>query len=281
MVWLNGKMMSIGFGVGLRSAHYRDFIEHRPAVDWLEVHSENYFGEGGWDKHVLMMLRENYPISLHGVGLGLGSASGISGTHLSKIKALVHEVQPVLVSEHLSWANVSGRVLNDLLPLPYSEEALAVITANVQQMQDVLGRQVLIENLSSYVQFANSTLSEAAFLNELVARTGCGLLLDVNNTYVNQRNHGISAFDTIHALNLEAVKEVHLAGHCVTDDIVIDHHGDVVADDVWDLYRSLIGRAGQLSTLIEWDTDVPELAVLLGQADKARDLAYQSIREAV
>jgi uncharacterized protein len=249
--------MSIGFGVGLRSPHYRDFIEHRPAVDWLEVHSENYFGEGGWDRHVLMTLRETYPISLHGVGLGLGSASGISSVHLSKVKVLVDEVQPTLVSEHLCWGNVSGHVLNDLLPLPYTEEALAVIASHVRQ-------------------FASSTLSEAAFLNELVAQTGCGLLLDVNNVYVNQCNHGISALDTIHALNLDAVKEIHLAGHCVLDDVVIDHHGDVVADEVWDLYRSVVARMGHVSTLIEWDTDVPDLSVLLAQSGKARGVAHQA-----
>jgi uncharacterized protein (UPF0276 family) len=268
--------MSIGFGVGLRTPHYREFLENKPTVDWLEVHSENYFGDGGWDVHVLMTLRETYPISLHGVGLGLGSANGISSAHLAKIKALADRVQPELVSEHLCWGNVSGRVLNDLLPLPYTEEALAVIAAHVRQMQDVLGRQVLIENLSSYVQFASSTLSEVAFLNELVAQTGCGLLLDVNNVYVNQCNHGISALDTIHALNLDAVKEIHLAGHCVLDDVVIDHHGDVVADEVWDLYRSVVARMGLVSTLIEWDTDVPDLSVLLAQSDKARDVAHQA-----
>jgi uncharacterized protein (UPF0276 family) len=268
--------MSIGFGVGLRAPHYREFLEHRPAVDWLEVHSENYFGDGGWDLHVLMTLRETYPISLHGVGLGLGSASGISNKHLAKIKALVDRVQPELVSEHLCWGSLSGRVLNDLLPLPYTQEALTIIAAHVDQMQDVLGRQVLLENLSSYVQFASSTLSEAEFLNELVARTGCGLLLDVNNVYINQCNHGVSAFDTIHALNLKAVKEIHLAGHCVLDDVVSDHHGDVVADAVWELYRSVVARMGQVSTLVEWDTDVPDLSVLLAQSDKARDVACQS-----
>lgn len=262
-----------GVGVGLRAPHYRDFLECRPKVDWLEVHSENYLAAGGWDVHVLTTLAQDYPISLHGVGMGLGSVHGFSMAHVARIKALVQRIQPALVSEHLSWGAVQGQALNDLLPLPYTEEALNVVVGHVDAVQHALDRVVLIENLSAYVQFKHSTLSEAEFLNELVARTGCGLLLDVNNLYVNQLNHGDSAMQTIAQLNAAAVGEIHLAGHCVTEHVVIDHHGDHVADAVWDAYQFALRRTGAVPTLIEWDTNVPSLDVLLAEADIARSKA--------
>lgn len=269
-----------GFGVGLRAPHYREFLDLRPKVDWLEVHSENYFGAGGWDVHVLTTLANDYPISLHGVGLGLGSAAGFSVEHVARIAALVERVQPALVSEHLCWNALDGRVLNDLLPLPYTQEALTVFVEHLDMLQNALGRQVLIENLSAYVQFQHNTLSETEFLNELVARTGCGLLLDVNNLYVNQLNHGISAADAIAQINAAAVGEIHLAGHFVGEQVVIDHHGDVVCDAVWDLYQTTVQRTGAVATLIEWDNDIPALEVLLGEAEKARAKARDVIRGA-
>lgn len=264
-----------GYGVGLRAPHYRQFLNERPLVDWIEVHAENYFGAGGWDVHVLTTLREHYPISVHGVGLGLGSASGISAEHLTRLARLVERIQPALVSEHLCWGSTELGALNDLLPLPYSAAALTVLSDNIDCMQNALGRQVLIENLSSYVQFVDDAMSEAEFLNALAKRTGCGLLLDVNNLYVNQLNHGVSAEAAIAQLDLSAVGEVHLAGHLVTEDVVIDHHGDCVADAVWDLYQCVVGRMGAVPTLIEWDTDVPELAILLAESDKARRKAAE------
>lgn len=270
-------MTMLGFGVGLRTPHYHDFLTASPAVDWLEVHTENYLGQGGWDIHVLTTLSERYPISLHGVGLGLGSVCGFSGAHLQRVAALVKRISPALVSEHLCWNATANQVFNDLLPLPYTEEALVLFVERVQQMQEILQRQILIENLSSYVNFSCSTLTEYEFLNELVARTGCGLLLDVNNFYVNQLNHGVDAHAAIHALNLQAVQEIHLAGHFVGDGVVIDHHGDCVADVVWALYRSVIQRTGLISTLIEWDTDVPPLEVLLHETQKARAIAQQVV----
>ena len=268
-------MAMLGFGVGLRAPHYREFLTTAPAVDWLEVHTENYLGAGGWDVHVLTSLAERYPISLHGVGLGLGSVQGFSLEHLHKVAGLVRQTSPALVSEHLCWGATSAQVLNDLLPLPYSESALTLMVERVSQMQDVLQRRVLIENLSSYVNFNHNDMTESEFLNQLVARTGCGLLLDVNNFYVNQLNHGADAHAAIHALDLSAVGEIHLAGHFVGDGVVIDHHGDFVVDAVWDLYKGVIERTGMVSTLIEWDTDIPELGVLVGEADKARSIAQQ------
>lgn len=259
----------IGIGIGLRARHYRDFLEHKPKVDWLEVHSENYLGDGGWDVHVLTTLAQEYPISLHGVGMGLGSAQGFSMAHVMRIKALVNRIQPFLVSEHLCWGAIQGQALNDLLPLPYTEEALNVVVRHVNMVQDALDRSILIENLSAYVQFKHSTMSEVEFLNELVARTGCGVLLDVNNLYVNQLNHGHSAAQAIAQVNAAAVGEIHLAGHCVTDGVVIDHHGDHVADAVWDLYQCALRHTGAVPTLIEWDTDVPALSVLLAEAEIA------------
>ena len=265
----------LGFGVGLRTPHYREFLTTKPVVDWLEVHTENYLAQGGWDVHVLTSLRERYPISLHGVGLGLGSVHGFSHTHLNRVADLVKRVSPALVSEHLCWAATADGVLNDLLPLPYTEEALVLFSNRVIQMQDVLQRQILIENLSSYVNFNSSQLTESEFLNELVARTDCGLLLDINNFYVNQLNHGIDAHAAIQALNLEAVQEIHLAGHFMGEGVVIDHHGDFVAEAVWHFYRGVIERTGLISTLIEWDTDIPSVDVLIGEANKARTLAQQ------
>ena len=260
-------------GVGLRAPHYRRFLEERPPVGWLEVHSENVLSRSGWDWHVLSTLRRDYPVSLHGVGLGLGSARGFQEQHLERIRALVDAVEPVLVSEHLSWGAVAGRQLHDLLPVTLDEEALALVAARVGRMQDVLGRQVLVENVSAYVRYHADAMSEAQFLAELVRRTGCGVLLDVNNLYVNQRNHGEDPLAALAALPLGCVGEIHLAGHLETEHAVIDHHGAAVAEPVWELYRAVLGRFGRVPALIEWDTGIPELEVLLREARKADAIA--------
>lgn len=261
-----------GVGVGLRAPHYRQFIEQRPRAAWLEVHTENYLDQAGWDWHVLQQLRRDYPISLHGVGLGLGSARGFSAQHLGRVRALVERVEPMLVSEHLCWSAVGDRQLNDLLPLTLDRAALDLLCARVGRVQDVLKRQLLLENVSTYVRFHADAMSEAEFMAALAERTGCGLLLDINNLYVNQCNHGEDALAAIAAIRPGMVGEMHLAGHLVTPEAVIDHHGDTVAEPVWRLYEAALRRFGALPTLIEWDTDIPELGVLLGEADKAEAL---------
>jgi uncharacterized protein (UPF0276 family) len=259
----------LGVGVGLRAPHYRQFLARRPKVGWLEVHSENYLDQAGWDWHVLEQLRRDYPVSLHGVGLGLGSARGFSEAHLARVRDLVARVQPVLVSEHLSWGAVGDRQLNDLLPMTLDRAALDLLSTRVERMQEVLGRQVLLENVSTYVRFHADAMSEAEFLAALAARTGCGLLLDINNLYVNQCNHGEDALAAMAAIAPGMVGEMHLAGHLVTPQAVIDHHGDRVAQPVWQLYEAALRRFGAVPTLIEWDTDIPALEVLLAEADQA------------
>ncbi|MES2347788.1 MAG: DUF692 family multinuclear iron-containing protein [Pseudomonadota bacterium] len=261
-----------GVGVGLRAPHYRQFIEQRPRAAWLEVHTENYLDQAGWDWHVLQQLRRDYPISLHGVGLGLGSARGFSEQHLQRVRDLVRRVEPVLVSEHLCWGAVGDRQLNDLLPLTLDRAALDLLSARVGRVQDTLQRQLLLENVSTYVRFHQDSMSEAEFMAALAARTGCGLLLDINNLYVNQCNHGEDALAALAAIQPGMVGEMHLAGHLVTPQAVIDHHGDTVAEPVWRLYEAALQRFGAVPTLIEWDTDIPALEVLLGEAEEARVL---------
>lgn len=265
-----------GVGIGLRAGHYRDFLDQRPDVDWIEVHTENYFGDGGRDLAVLEALRNDYPLSLHGVGLGIGSASNAHfAGHLEKIRAVAERFEPALISEHLCWATVPGRHLNDLLPLPLTTEALDLVCRRVHQAQEVLG-PILLENVSTHLRFAGDTLGEAQFLDELALRTGCGVLLDVNNLFVNECNHQEDARQALAAIRPEAVGEIHLAGHLVTDDSVIDHHGAPVADVVWALYEESIARLGELPTLIEWDTDLPALSVLLDEAQTARRVSGQA-----
>jgi len=261
-----------GVGVGLRAPHYRQFLEQRPRAAWLEVHTENYLDQAGWDSHVLEQLRRDYPISLHGVGLGLGSARGFSEHHLDSVRSLVQRIEPVLVSEHLCWGAVGDRHLNDLLPLTLDHAALDMLSARVNRVQDTLKRQLLLENVSTYVRFQRDAMSEAEFMAALAARTGCGLLLDINNLYVNQCNHGEDALAAIAAITPGTVGEMHLAGHLVTPQAVIDHHGAAVADPVWRLYEAALERFGAVPTLIEWDTDIPTVEVLLEEAAKAEVL---------
>jgi uncharacterized protein (UPF0276 family) len=260
-------------GIGLRAPHYRDFLDRRPDVGWVEVHTENFLARAGHDWHVLSAVRRDYPVSLHGVGLGLGSVHGFSDDHLARVAALVRALEPTLVSEHLSWGALRDRQLNDLLPLRLDGEALALVAARVQRVQDVLGRRILVENVSTYVRFAGDAMSEAGFLAELARRTGCGVLLDVNNLYVNERNHGEDPYAAIAALPAGCVGEIHLGGHLVTDDGLIDHHGARVAPPVWDLYRAALARFGAVPTLVEWDTDLPPLDVLLDEAAQADAIA--------
>ncbi|HKY94749.1 MAG TPA: DUF692 domain-containing protein [Kiloniellales bacterium] len=260
-------------GVGLRHPHVLHFLQERPRTAFLEVHSENYMSDGGPRRRALFDLAEHYPISLHGVGLSLGSAEGLDAAHLGRLKGLLADYRPALVSEHLSWSVESGAYLNDLLPLPYTEEALAVVCRNVDAAQEALGRPLLVENPSSYLTYAASSLSEPEFLGELVRRTGCGLLLDVNNVYVSARNQGFDAAAYLAALPTGAVGEIHLAGHTRrrfgAEELLIDDHGSRVAEAVWALYRQAVALCGPRPTLIEWDSAIPEASVLLAEARKA------------
>jgi uncharacterized protein (UPF0276 family) len=270
-----------GTGIGLRAPHYRAFLERRPAVGWVEVHTENFLARAGHDWHVLSAVRRDYPVSLHGVGLGLGSMHGFSDDHLARVAALVRALEPARVSEHLSWGALRDRQLNDLLPLQLDRTALDLVAARVERVQDVLGRRILVENVSTYVRFAGDALSEAAFLAELARRTGCGVLLDVNNLYVNEINHSEDPHVAIAALPPGSVGEIHLGGHLVTPDGLIDHHGDRVAPPVWDLYRAALARFGAVPTLVEWDTDLPVLDVLLDEAARADRIAAETMQAGI
>jgi len=261
----------LAVGIGLRQPHYSEVFERQPALGFLEVHSENFFLDGGASMHALERARAAYPISLHGVGLSLGSADdALAQRHLAKLKRLVDRVEPALVSEHLSWSGLGGQHFNDLLPLPHTHEVLALLVQRVDRVQNLLKRRILVENVSAYVQYRDRDMSETALLDELARRSGCGILLDVNNLYVNQCNHGADAAAQIDAIDPRHVGEIHLAGHLVTELAVIDHHGARVADPVWTLYERAIARIGRVPTLIEWDTEVPALEVLVDEAARAR-----------
>jgi uncharacterized protein len=260
-------------GIGLRARHHDDLLRERPPVGWLEAHSENYFADGGAQLDYLLKLRELYPLSLHGVGLSLGSTDALDREHMRRLERLVHLAEPGLVSEHLCWGSVNGTFANDLLPLPYTEEALRHMIRRVGELQDFLGRQILIENVSSYLQFACSEIPEWEFLAALAFESNCGVLLDVNNIYVSSRNHGFDARKFISHVAPVGVQEIHLAGHTVKPlecgEILIDTHSAPVCAAVWDLYEFAIARCGRVPTLIEWDAELPALDVLVAEAARA------------
>jgi uncharacterized protein (UPF0276 family) len=276
----NDGRIAASVGIGLRAPHAAEVLQTRPAVGWLEVHAENYMAEGP-ARDQLVRVRRDYPVSLHGVGLSLGSAEGIDRDHLRRLADLVAEVEPVLVSEHLAWSVVDGAYLNDLLPLPYTEEALDTVARNVDVMQAALGRQVLVENPSRYLRFRHSTMAEPEFLAALVRRTGCGLLCDVNNIYVSCTNFGDDAAAYLAALPDDAVGEIHLAGHARTErggrTLLIDDHGGPVAPAVWDLHRLALARFGLVPSLIEWDKNLPPLDALLDEARIAEQSAATAL----
>lgn len=260
-------------GIGLRSAHHAALLRDRPAVGWIEAHTENYFHDGGPNVRALERARESYPLSLHGVGLGLGSADPIDREHLRRVRNAVRRFEPALVSEHACWAHVDGQHFNDLLPLPCTEEAVEHLAARVREVQDFLGRQLLIENLSAYVGFTASQLREGEFLAAVVERSGCGLLLDVNNAYVNAANLDLDVARFFADLPVASVQEIHLAGHSRREvdghELLIDDHGCAVAEAVWALYTEALRRFGRVPTLIEWDNAVPTLDILVAEARKA------------
>ena len=275
-------------GIGLRFAHHQLALDASPDVAWFEVHAENYMG-GGKAPAYLDAIRRDYPVSLHGVGLSLGSIDGLDEAHVERLVAAVERFEPVLVSEHLSWSMVDGTYLADLLPLPLTEETLHVVCRNVDRVQSRLRLQVLVENASSYLRFTHSSIPEWEFLAAVAARTGCGLLCDVNNIYVSACNHGWDAMRYLDALPRDAVGEIHLAGHAEQhlDDgrvLRIDDHGSRVAPAVWSLYSAALDRFGPVPTLIEWDTDIPALAVLQDEAAHAQahlDLVNANDHDAV
>lgn len=262
-------------GIGLRHPHYLEVINSLPDIGWFEVHSENFFQSGGPTLSILKTIRKNYPISLHGVGLSLGSADGIDLNHLKKIKNLIHDIDPFLISEHLSWGKINHTFFPDLLPLPYTPESLNILCQNIQQVQDYLQREILIENPSSYLEYNDSVLTEADFLVELCKKSGAKLLLDINNIFVSAHNHQWDAKKYIDTIPVGLVKELHLAGHShktISDNkiIKVDTHNNKVCDNVWVLYDYALNKLGTTHTLIEWDTDIPELVVLLSEAEKAK-----------
>ena len=261
-------------GIGLRLRHVVEIAATRPHLGLLEVHAENYMAETAALDH-LLELRRDYPVSIHGVALSLGSAEELDRVHLGRLRALIERVEPVLVSEHLAWSAIGGAYLNDLLPLPYTEESLDVFCRHVDEAQETLARQLLIENPSSYLRFRHSTVPEAAFLTETVRRTGCGILCDVNNIYVSATNFRFDPIAYLDALPAAAIGEIHLAGHHVAEDVavLIDDHGSRVAQPVWELYGQALRRFGAVPTLIEWDTNIPALNVLLDEARHAQELA--------
>jgi uncharacterized protein (UPF0276 family) len=267
-------------GIGLRSVHHARFPVERPAVGWIEAHTENHFHDGGPGVRALLRAREDYPLSLHGVGLGLGSVDELDREHLRRVRMAMHRFEPALVSEHACWGYIDGVHFNDLLPLPQTEEAVEHLAARVRDVQDYLGRQILIENLSAYVTFATSQLDEGAFLAAVVERSGCGLLLDVNNAYVNSVNLGLDTAKFLAAVPRPAVQEIHLAGHTRRrmglQDLLIDDHGSAVCDEVWALYQKALGHFGPVPTLIEWDNDIPALDVLVAEAHRAERYLRES-----
>jgi len=259
-------------GIGLRAPHVERVRRERPAVGWFEVHAENYFVDGGTALAALAAIRADYPVALHGVGLSLGSADPLDVEHLSRLRRLAARIEPAAISEHLSWGRIDGRHLNDLLPLPFTREALTLVANRIDAVQCALGRPLLVENISAYLRFQTDTMTEWEFVAALARRTGCRILFDVNNVYVNASNHGFDPLEYLHGIPGDAVAEIHLAGHDDAGGCLIDTHGTRVAAAVWELYRETIERFGAKPTLIEWDTDVPVLEVLQQEAAIAQSV---------
>ncbi len=259
----------LGHGVGLRTQHYATVLDEHPAVDWFEVISENFMVAGGNPRRVLRKVRERYPVVLHGVSLSIGSVDALDPRYLDELAALAAETEPVWISDHLCWSSVGGHFSHDLLPLPYTEEALAHVAERVLRVQDRLKRQILIENVSSYVTFTQSTMNEWQFLAALCERTDCGLLLDVNNIFVSAFNHSFVATDFIDGIPVGRVGQIHLAGHSDYGTHLLDTHDHAVCEGVWELYRRAVQRFGRISTLVEWDDHIPPFAEVLAESRKA------------
>jgi uncharacterized protein (UPF0276 family) len=260
---------NLGHGVGLRPRHFGRLLAERTPVDWMEAVSENYLAPGGRPVAALEKVRREVPVALHGVSLSIGSTDPLDRPYLAALRTLVDRIQPAIVSDHLCWGRHGGRYVHDLWPLPFTEEALAHVVERVGRVQEALGRQILLENVSSYLTFRESEMTEWEFLGGIACRADCGVLLDVNNIYVSARNHGFSASDYIDGVPADRVAQFHLAGHSDKGAYLFDSHDALVPDTVWDLYRSAVARFGAVPSLIEWDDHIPELEVLVGESQKA------------
>jgi uncharacterized protein (UPF0276 family) len=268
---------NLGFGLGLRTTHYEDILATRPRVDWLEALSENYMVAGGKPLHYLDRIRAEYPMVMHGVSLSIGSSDPLDRDYLKALKALAQRIEPAWISDHLCWTGVAGKNVHDLLPLPYTQEAIAHVAGRVTEIQEFLGRRILLENVSSYVGYRNSEMQEWDFLTEIAERADCLILLDVNNIYVSGFNHGFDPHRFIDAMPAPRVQQIHLAGHSHCGTHIIDTHDAPVIDEVWALYEYAIRRLGPVSTMIERDDHIPPLAELVAELDLARDLAHKSL----
>jgi uncharacterized protein (UPF0276 family) len=271
----------LGFGLGLRSPHYDEVMQDKPDVGWFEIISDNYLNahKGYWD--YLSELRSDYPLVMHGVSLSIGGVGKIDVGYLRKLKELAQVLEPSWISDHLCYSCIQKKYSHDLLPIPYTEEALGYVIPRIHKVQEAVGRPFVFENASSYVEFDGSTLSEPEFLTELVKRTGCGILLDVNNVYVSSHNHGWDAKAYIDAIPADSIAQYHLAGHTHQGKLIIDTHNDYVADPVWDLYHYTLKTKGMRSTMIEWDDNIPPFSVLMEELNRARDIAAQLDKVAV
>ncbi|MBX6419656.1 MAG: DUF692 domain-containing protein [Nevskia sp.] len=274
----NANGAGLGFGLGLRPEHYEAIFEQPPRVDWFEALTENYMVDGGRPLYWLERVRSHYPIVFHGVSLSIGSTAPLDLEYLRQLKSLVQRFEPRWISDHLCWTGVAGKNLHDLLPLPYTEEALAHVAARVRRVQDFLGRRILIENVSSYLEYRHSRLTEWEFLAALCERADCELLLDVNNLYVNSRNHGFDPLVFLDAIQPARVRQIHLAGHSQDGELLIDTHDHPVCDPVWTLYAEALRRCGPVATMIERDDHIPPLAELVAELDRARALAASALR---
>lgn len=268
-----------GVGIGLRAQHYQTLLNDLPAVPWLEALTDNYMNEGGLPLYYLEQVRSHYPLTFHGVGMSLGSTDPLDKTYLNKLKNLIGRFEPIHVSDHLCWSSFHGLHGNDLFPMPYTEEAISHISERILQVQEFLGQRILIENVSSYLSFKQSAMTEAEFLAEVVKRADCDLLCDVNNIYVSAQNHQFDAMDYLNRLPGDRIKEIHLAGFEDVGTHLLDTHGARVHDPVWDLYEETITRFGNIPTLIEWDTDIPEFSVLMEEREKAQKIMDASVSD--
>ena len=276
MTTSSSEQKRLGFGLGLRTDHYEQVLTDRPAVDWLEVISENYMVDGGKPLHYLDRIRELYPMVMHGVSMSIGSTAPLNLDYLGQLKKLIARVEPEWVSDHLCWTGVAGLNLHDLMPLPYTEEAVAHLVARVGQVQDLLGRQILLENVSSYVTYQVSDMSEWEFLSEIAERADCLILLDINNIYVSSQNHGFDPLAYLEGVPRGRIQQFHLAGHSFQDQLIIDTHDHPISDPVWSLYQQAVERFGAIATMIERDDNIPPLEELLAELDIARQLAAET-----
>ena len=271
----------LGYGLGLRKDHYETVLQTRPAVDWFEILSENYMVDGGKPLHYLTQIREHYPMVMHGVSMSIGSVEPLNWDYLKRLRTLIQRVEPVWISDHLCWTGVNGLNLHDLMPLPYTEEAIAHVVERVARVQDYLGRQILLENVSSYVTYRDSQISEWEFLREIAERADCLILLDINNIYVSAFNHNFDPVSYLQAIPVERVYQFHLAGHTRQENLIIDTHDHPIADPVFDLYARAVQRFGRVSTMIERDDNIPPLSELLEELDQVRSIAENQLKQYV